>query len=337
VLVATDLLSEGQNLQDCHIVVNFDLPWAIIRLIQRAGRVDRIGQLAHEILCYTFWPMDGVNNIISLRDRVRTRLKENAEVVGADEAFFEDDLDANPLFDLYHEKAGIMDGNEDDSEVDLGSYAYQIFKNATDSDPALAKTIADMPDVVYSAKHDTHDLASGAIVYVRTPEDSDALAYVDADGNSVTESQYEILRIAECDPDTPALPRPDGHHKLVRKAVDRLIEEERAVGGQLGRPSGARHRTYMRLKNYLDQIEGDLLVPNEHRHELSDALEELYKYPLRETAARTLNRQLSTGIEAEQLADLVLNLRKDGRLCIVTEEQAAHEPRIICSLGMVKP
>src|SRR5207248_2751841 len=44
VLVATDVLSEGQNLQDAHIVVNFDLPWAIIRLIQRVGRVDRIGQ-----------------------------------------------------------------------------------------------------------------------------------------------------------------------------------------------------------------------------------------------------------------------------------------------------
>jgi superfamily II DNA/RNA helicase len=44
VLIATDVLSEGQNLQDCHIVLNYDLPWAIIRLIQRAGRVDRIGQ-----------------------------------------------------------------------------------------------------------------------------------------------------------------------------------------------------------------------------------------------------------------------------------------------------
>ena len=47
-LIATDILSEGQNLQDCHIVVNYDLPWAIIRLIQRAGRVDRIGQKAEE-------------------------------------------------------------------------------------------------------------------------------------------------------------------------------------------------------------------------------------------------------------------------------------------------
>ena len=46
VLITTDVLSEGQNLQDAHIIVNFDLPWAIVRLIQRAGRVDRIGQKA---------------------------------------------------------------------------------------------------------------------------------------------------------------------------------------------------------------------------------------------------------------------------------------------------
>ena len=53
VLLATDVLSEGQNLQDGYIIVNYDLPWAIIRLIQRAGRVDRIGQESEKILCYS--------------------------------------------------------------------------------------------------------------------------------------------------------------------------------------------------------------------------------------------------------------------------------------------
>jgi hypothetical protein len=56
VLIATDVLSEGQNLQDASIVVNFVLPWAIIRLIQRAGRVDRIGQKSDKILCYRSCP-----------------------------------------------------------------------------------------------------------------------------------------------------------------------------------------------------------------------------------------------------------------------------------------
>jgi len=92
VLVATDVLSEGQNLQDAAIVVNYDLPWAIIRLIQRAGRVDRIGQQAESIYCYSFLPADGVERLIRLRERVKVRLQQNAEVVGTDEVFFEDEM-----------------------------------------------------------------------------------------------------------------------------------------------------------------------------------------------------------------------------------------------------
>lgn len=150
-LVSTDVLSEGQNLQDCSIIVNFDLPWAIIRLIQRAGRVDRIGQTAERILCYSFLPTDGVERIIRLRNRVRQRLHENAEVVGTDEAFFEDDGDDSLILDLYNEKAGILDG-DGDTEVDLASYAYQIWKNAIDKEPKLQKIVAELPNVVYSTR-----------------------------------------------------------------------------------------------------------------------------------------------------------------------------------------
>ena len=154
VLVATDILSEGQNLQDAAVVVNFDLPWAIIRLIQRAGRVDRIGQRADKILCYTFLPADGVERIIRLRARVRQRLHENAEVVGTDEAFFEDDHNDSAMRDLFTEKAGILDG-EAETEVDLSSYAYQIWKNAIDQQPELQRLIPELPSVVYSTKPHT--------------------------------------------------------------------------------------------------------------------------------------------------------------------------------------
>lgn len=64
VLISTDVLSEGQNLQDAHIILNYDLPWAIIRLIQRAGHVDRIGQKAENIFCYSFFPEEGIEKMI---------------------------------------------------------------------------------------------------------------------------------------------------------------------------------------------------------------------------------------------------------------------------------
>jgi superfamily II DNA or RNA helicase len=331
VLVATDILSEGQNLQDCSIVLNFDLPWAIIRLIQRAGRVDRIGQQAENILCYTFLPAEGVNRIIRLRDRVRQRLRENAEVVGTDEQFFEDDRNDQIIHDLFTEKAGILDGDAD-GEVDLASYAYEIWKNAITADPELQKTIPELSPVVYSTRrHEPKpDQPEGVLVYLRTAEGNDALAWVNNEGQSVTESQVTILKAAECKPDTPAQPRQQHHHLLVQKGVEHIVEEEKSVGGQLGRPSGARFRTYERLKRYAADIKGTLF----ESPELLKAIDEIYRFPLRTTAVDTLNRQLRSGISDQALAELVIALRDDGRLCIISEEEQTQEPQIICSLGL---
>ncbi len=336
VLIATDILSEGQNLQDAAIVVNYDLPWAIIRLIQRAGRVDRIGQQSDTIYCYSFLPADGVERLLRLRERVRARLKENAEVVGTDEAFFEDDTDTGALIDLYNEKAGMLDG-EADSEVDLASQAYQIWKNATDANPKLKAIIEKLPNVVFStrAHHGTVMAPEGALVYMRTADGNDSLVWVNRKGESVTQSQLTILRAAACDLETRPIPRPPDQHDLVRRGVEHIIEEEtRGSGGQLGRPGGARLRTYERLKQYADAFRDSLFPPSP---ELLSAIDEIYRYPLRESARDTLNRQMRSGINDEQLAKLVVDLRADDRLCVIQEEREQQEPHIICSLGLFEP
>jgi hypothetical protein len=334
VLVATDVLSEGQNLQDCFVVVNYDLPWAIIRLIQRAGRVDRIGQKSDRILCYSFLPADGVERIIQLRAKVLNRLRQNAEVVGTDEAFFDDDQNNKAVADLYNEKAGLLDG-EEDSEIDLASYAYQIWKNAIDADPALKKTIPDMPNVVYSSRQlrSEEDGHQGVLVYLKTPAGADALAWVDPKGARVTDSQYRILKAAECAPGTPAVPRLPNHHDLVERAVKDLAEEEKTIGGGLGRPSGARFRTYERIKRYADQIKGTLF----DSQQLQRTMEDVYKYPLRESAAETLNRQMKTGADDETIVRLAMALREEARLSVVHEDgDQETETQIICSLGLIE-
>ena len=332
VLIATDVLSEGQNLQDCFVVCNYDLPWAIIRLIQRAGRVDRIGQKAEEILCYSFLPAEGVENIIRLRDRVRTRLKENGEVVGSDEMFFEDDERNDLLKGLYDESVSLDD--TEDAEVDLASYAYQIWQNAITDNPGLKDKIEKLPNVVFSTR--SHAAApqqpDGALVFLHTGDGTDALAWIDPQGRSVTESQYAILRAAECIPETPALPRQPNHHALVKKGVEQILREERNVGGQLGRPSGARFRTYERLQRYAAHISGSLF----DTVELHKAIEEVYRYPLYQSATDRLNNQLRSDIDDEMLAQLVLQLRSDNAFCVISDEPQAHEPHIICSLGLSK-
>jgi superfamily II DNA or RNA helicase len=334
VLVATDVLSEGQNLQDAYIIVNYDLPWTIIRLIQRAGRVDRIGQKSDKILCYSFLPADGIDKILDLRDRVRRRLRANAEVVGTDESFFDDDKHNKAVNDLYHEKAGLLDG-EEDSEVDLASFAYQIWQDAISADPTLKKTIADMPDVVYTAKQHRHVEPStqGALVYLRTASGTDSLAWVDALGKRVTDSPFKILKAAECLPSTPAVPRLPNHHELVEGAVKELTAEEKIVGGGLGSASGARYRTYERLKRYTNEVKGTLFdtLP------LQRTLEDVYKHPLRSAAADILNRHMKNECTDQSLAELAMGLRENGRLSIVEggdEQEAATQ--ILCSLGLVE-
>lgn len=102
-------------------------------------------------MSYSFLPADGVERIIRLRARVRQRLRENAEVVGTDGRSSRMTAMIRPCAIFFTEKAGILDGDAD-GEVDMASYAYQIWKNAVGADPALEKTVADLPPVVYSTR-----------------------------------------------------------------------------------------------------------------------------------------------------------------------------------------
>jgi superfamily II DNA/RNA helicase len=180
VIIATDVLSEGQNLQDAHIVVNYDLPWAIIRLIQRAGRVDRIGQKADSVICYSFFPAEGVEHIIRLRRRLSDRINQNADIVGSDEIFFEGN--EQNLLDIYNEKNGILD-DDDDAEVDLSSRAFQIWKNATDANPQLKTIIPALSNVIYSTKQNNDvPINEGVITYAKTPNDNDMLIWMNTKG-----------------------------------------------------------------------------------------------------------------------------------------------------------
>lgn len=73
-LIATDCISEGQNLQDCDYLVNYDIHWNPVRLIQRFGRIDRIGSINPGVYMVNFWPTDDLNRYINLKNRVEARM-----------------------------------------------------------------------------------------------------------------------------------------------------------------------------------------------------------------------------------------------------------------------
>lgn len=240
---------------------------------------------------------------------------------------------------MYHEKAGIYDEVED-YEVDLVSEALSIWEYAQEKYPDIAQKIEQLPNVVYSTRQHQGDEINpqGVLVYMRTSDGVDALAYVNKRGESVTQSQSRILRLARCELETPAIPRHPQHFDLVAKGADLISQQQKkmADGGRLGSPNSARAKTYTRLSGYVDDIRKHtpLLAQGTEWNNLTEAIQHIYDYPLQERAITKLNRQLRSRITNKELAKLVVSLHEDSLLCVKHEEKEVQDSQIICSLGL---
>lgn len=330
VLIATDVLSEGQNLQDSHIIVNFDLPWAIIRLIQRAGRVDRIGQSSELIQCYSFFPADGVESLINLRGRLNQRINESAHVIGSDEIFFEGN--EQNLRDMFNEKSGSLD-DADDLDVDLSSKAYQIWKDATDAKPELKRIIPALSNVIYSTKKAAEGCPGGIITYAKTKSDFDVLTWLNEDGEIISQSQSRILDAMRCSIDEPAIDMIDCHHEVVAKAIKKVGEERTSSSGILGNRNSVKYRIVSLLNSQLAIIQ-DNDPENKSIPQIKMAIDDLYNIPMLESSKFIIGRMLKTST-AEQIVDTVLEMRSSGNLCHTEDDAIIRKhAAIICSMGI---
>ena len=335
ILVATDVLSEGQNLQDSHVIINYDLPWAIIRLIQRAGRVDRIGQQESQIFCYSFFPADGVESVINLRKRLNDRINKNANIVGSDEVFFEGN--EKNLRDMFNEKNGSLD-DDDDADVDLSSQAYQIWKNATDANPKLKQIIPAIPNIAYSTKATDNAIEQGVITYARTANDFDVLTWLAPDGTMISQSQKRILQALACSADTLVIPPLENHHELVGKTFQTITEQSAttSIGGILGSRFSTRYRIIQLLERYYEKPV-DLFYTEKIKNAVKLAINDIYNYPLIDTTKVILGQMLRRSSSQDDIVEQVLELRRTGNLCRIADESNNHkEPTIICSMGLNK-
>lgn len=132
VLIATDCISEGQNLQDCDYVVNYDIHWNPVRLVQRFGRVDRIGSKNQFIQLVNFWPDVDLDEYINLKGRVETRMKISVMTSTGDDNLIDEeekgDLEYRKaqLKRLQEEVVDLEDMNTGISIMDLGLNEYRL-------------------------------------------------------------------------------------------------------------------------------------------------------------------------------------------------------------------
>jgi len=116
ILVSTDIMSEGTNLQDAGIVINYDIHWNFVRLIQRAGRIDRIGQEREEIMIISFLPDPKIEEPLGLHRRVRNCIDDYMRVIGDDNKVLEETekLNQEAMYAIYDAK----DKTKIDTEAD---------------------------------------------------------------------------------------------------------------------------------------------------------------------------------------------------------------------------
>ena len=132
VLIATDCISEGQNLQDCDYIVNFDIHWNPVRIIQRFGRIDRIGSRNTVIQMVNYWPDMTLDEYIDLKGRVEARMKVSVLTATGDDNPLspeeQNDLDyrKEQLQRLQHEVIDLEDMNMGVSIMDLGLNEFRL-------------------------------------------------------------------------------------------------------------------------------------------------------------------------------------------------------------------
>ncbi len=139
ILIATDCVSEGQNLQDCDYLINYDIHWNPVRIVQRFGRIDRMGSTNQRIQMANFWPMDDLDTYIKLRGRVEGRaVMVDMAGTGGDNVITEvgQELDALEETDNYRVKQLQELKDNKDIEIDdlggglsISDFTYNDFKS----------------------------------------------------------------------------------------------------------------------------------------------------------------------------------------------------------------
>lgn len=170
ILIATDCISEGQNLQDCDYLVNYDIHWNPVRIIQRFGRIDRIGSRNEQIQLVNFWPDMDLDEYINLKGRVETRMKISIMTSTGDDDLInpeeKGDLEyrKEQLKRLQEEVVDIEDMSNGISIVDLGLNEFRLdlleyVKNHDDLDKK--------PKGLHAVVPATDELPEGVIFILR--------------------------------------------------------------------------------------------------------------------------------------------------------------------------
>jgi hypothetical protein len=210
-LLCTDVLAEGMNLQECRNVINYDLPWNPMRLVQRHGRIDRIGSPHDRVFLRTFFPDQQLNRLLDLEMRVRRKLAQAAASVGVEVAPIPQGAQRDQSFTETREEierlakgdAGLYEAGGTAGAAQSGEEYRQELRRAL---PAWGERIRALParagSGLVKGKQRGHFfcVAVGDRIYLR---------FVPASGGPLVREEATCLRLIECGEDTERVVPPD--------------------------------------------------------------------------------------------------------------------------------
>ena len=337
-LVATDVLSEGLNLQDCDCVVNYDLHWNPVRLIQRFGRIDRIGSTHDVIYGYNFLPETALDENLGLRERLARRIAEIHETIGEDAAILDpsERLNEEAMYAIY---TGADLGRYEDDEVDEyldWNEEEEIIRQLEQDEPELYRRVANLRDGVRCGQQ--RDV-QGTAVFCRAG-DYRQLYLLDERGEVASREIPRILRLLKCEPDTPAAPLPEDHNRTVmqlKKQFDQEVQARRAERKHTVSHTRAQRYVLRELRALYDATEGEDL--QRQITVLEAAFREQITRPAVRTELNRLQREGLTGMALlEQLSTAyrVYGLDEVRARPEVSERENDALPRIVCSEALVE-
>jgi hypothetical protein len=326
VLITTDVLSEGQNLQDAHVVVNFDLPWALIRLVQRAGRVDRLGQASDSVDVFVLVPSKKVDEEISLRPRLQKRLIEAGAVLGGDDKFFGSDQEAQEISELLTGNSAALD-NEEDNDVDPASYAFELWREAINNDPQIEQKVATLNLASRSSIRASDVLDSGSVISLVTISGvQDTPIKISLDDGFKIISPVELLELSKCVPGTKSQTALTHHLDVLQDVAEGARS---AFGTGLVALAGIKRRVYQRVKNEACLRDDGLMADADARL----AFQHFYEHPLSELA----KSQFSSALGKESNSELIARMKSlfnEKQLVIEESHAEAGTVQFVASMGL---
>ena len=230
ILISTDVLAEGVNLHRSFSVINYDLPWNPTRVLQRVGRVNRVGTENEEIHIYNFFPTDESDEHLGLEDNIKSKIQAFHDTLGEDARYLTDEevVGSYELFgDTLYKKLTSKKTYEQEDDVFKNELEYLAFiRDIRDNDPKLFEKIKRLPKKARSAKSDNYD-NDGLITFFRKGK---LKKFMFSDGEQSEEIPFfDAVNIFKCDPDVDRKSIPKEYYELLKKnkeQFDQITSDE---------------------------------------------------------------------------------------------------------------